>query len=234
MIDVNYPALHISNEGDKADSSNHTLYLYVMKLFSDEGTTRDPRPWYFDQEGNMRRHPDMPSNSFTRDQLTPHLAYMALTGVPHRPTINYYKRILNNGGFFFNSYDIGTGEKPWWNRDFLDLQTRALFARATGTSRWMHYLGDINMLATVLFDEYTRPDYNAQENLQMHLITSRLIQPTFISKHAFNFYFYRTKKLWKFKIIDFFSRGGTYYPEIPEIAIKAINKILDKVYHDEY
>lgn len=229
MIDANYPAIHISQEGDPADSSNHTLYIYVMKGLAGEPKMVDGRALYFDEKGDMRRHPSMPSNSFTRDQLTPHLAFMALTG-PHEPTIKYYNKIKDNYGFFFNSYDIGTGPKAnWWDRDILDLQTRALFARAVRKDRYMHYLGDINMILTMLYDEYTRPDYNAQENLQMHLIISALVKPTFLSKWAFEYYFTRTKKRWSEKIFDFFYRGGLYYPEIPMIAQKGIRAAARKI-----
>lgn len=228
MIDTNYPAIYRSNEGDIADSSNHTLYIYVMRLLSGDKFV-DGRHYFFDSNGDMRRHPEAKSDSFTRDQFTPHLAFMALAGIPHQPTISYYNKVKSNYGFFFNSYDIGTGPKPWYNRDFLDLQTRALFARAMRKDRWMHYLGDVNMLLTVLYDEVFRPTYNAQENLQMHLLVSRLVQPTFISKFAFNFYFYKTKKRWSEKIYDFFSRNGTYYPEVTFIAYKAIRKTLDEL-----
>lgn len=140
-------------------------------------------------------------------------------------THKFYQLVKDNNGFFFNTIRSDGSTKPWYEVDWLDLQTRALWARTTGTKRWMHYLGDVNLLLNILFKDVFKPEHNQDENIHCHLIVARLVQPTFIGNYAWYYYFNKTNKNWKQKVLDFFDRGGTYYPEIPLIATKALEKL---------
>lgn len=233
MRDPKYPDILIANHGSTSDSANHTTYHNLMLLVLGESHV-DSRYLFFDTAtGLAKRHPDRELNNFTRDQLTPFIAYLALTlnsehykiEMSNEKVKQFYLLLLKNNGLFFNTYDTDKKLKPWYAVDWLDPQTRALWARATNTKRWMHYIGDLNLYATIRFNDAFRPNHNQDENIHCHLIVSKLVQPTFLTKWCWDYYFYKTKKDWKQKLVDFFDRKGTYYPEIPDIATKALEKL---------
>lgn len=231
MIDPEYKIIHISNEGHTSDSAHHTMYLRCMQAILGEFTL-DPRKIYFAPNGLMRRHPTRETTSFTRDQLTPFLCYMIVpsyqTNEANAATISFVQRVLENGGFFFNTIRSNGETKPWYEVDWLDPQTRSLYKRAIGVRDYMRYVGDLNMLLNILYKDQFKPEHNADENIHMHLIASRLRYPTWIGRIAWNYYFNKTKKSWKQKVVDFFDRGGTYYPEIPPVAIAALTKLNEE------
>lgn len=221
-IDPNNPNIRISGEGHMADSSHHTVYGYIMQELSGIDYVPDIAA-FFDKDGNMRRHPTRPSNDFSRDQFTPFLAYNALVQRLEKIEV-YYNRVAARG-LFFNEYDVSGNKKPWWNRDILDPQTRSMYWRSQGKRRYLHYVGDSLTLLNILLKNKYKPDSEADENIILHLLVSRLVAPTFISKYAWNYYFRKTKKSWIDKVLGFWDRGGMYYPEMVDLTIGAIRKV---------
>lgn len=236
MFDPKYPSILISNAGHESDSANHTAYYYFMRHIL--GHKEDlPLYLYVDEHtGLFKRHPDREVNSFTRDQFTPFLGFCSLFLV--KPTSfwdvnDFYQLVLLNNGFFFNEVQSNGDKKPWYDRDWLDFQTRSLYYRMISTDgrkamRYMHYVGDLNLWLNILYKDRFKPDHNADENIHIHLIVARVKHPTFLAKWAWNYYFYKTKKPWQKKIFDFFDRNGTYYPELVEPAIEAMDLLLKR------
>ena len=245
MKDPKYLEILISNQGHTSDSANHTTYYKLMQLILGEDHI-DTRYLYFEKTtGLARRHPDRGTDDFTRDQFTPFLTYelvsymvengsmdISLEYLSGFRTYRFYELVRRNF-FFFNTVKSNGVKKKWYEKDFLDPQTRALEARCSSEKRWLQYIGDINILLTILHKNWFKPYHNQDENIHCHLIAARLDAPTFIGNFAWNYYFKKTKKLWYKKLFDFFDRNGTYYPEIPPIAIKAILKLDSSLWNTE-
>lgn len=225
MKDLSYDGVLISGEGHTSDSSHHTIYAQCMRHIMNENI-KDARHWFFDNNGNMTRHPVRLPVDFTRDQFIPFLAYMAITKTRHSPTENYYKKIKKNYGFFFNSHESNGTPKPWWNRDFLDPAMIGLFNRATGGSRALAILGDFHILLTILFKMLLRPNSHSDENIILYLVSSFLNRPSWFSKISWLAYFHLRAVPWQVGVDDFWNREGSYYPENFYWTVKAINRLL--------
>lgn len=246
MRDPKYPEILISNQGHTSDSANHTTYYKLMQLILGEDHA-DTRYLYFADDCLAKRHPTRGTDDFTRDQFTPFIAYDVVvrnrhyigvisnfsTSVNGSALTSVFYQIVKENFFFFNTVKSDGTQKKWYEKDFLDPQTRALWARSRNIKRWIHYIGDINILFTILHKNWFKPNHNQDENIHCHLIAARIHRPTFIGNFAWKYYFKKTKKLWYQKLFDFFDRKGTYYPEIPPIAIKAILKIDKSLWNQE-
>lgn len=237
MKDPKYPILIDNPPSELSDSANHTIYHQIMLWVLDE-IEQDVRHYYFDEQSGLgKRHPDREIFSFTRDQSIPFICFEALMTVDKKKIFNFvpssekvwrfFDIIKKNNGIYYNILGSdGKRLKKWWDRDFLDPQIRSVIARAKNEKRWMHYLGDLNLYLTIRYKDKFRPTSEADENIHCLLIVSKFVRPTFITKWCWDYYFFKTKKDWKDKIIGFFDRGGRYYPEIPPIAIRAFEKLL--------
>lgn len=238
MKDQNYPILIDNAPSDLSDSANHTIYWVIMRLILGD-KIEDVRHLYFDYvTGLGKRHPTREIFSFTRDQSIPFMCLEALLSVrdekpegfekSSQAVWRFFEIIKENNGIYYNVLGSdGIRLKKWWDRDFLDPQLRSVIARAKNEKRWMHYLGDLNLYATIRFKDAFRPYSEADENIHCLLLVSKFVRPTFITKWCWDYYFFKTKMNWKDKITGFFDRGGRYYPEIPPVAIAALEKLLE-------
>lgn len=228
-----------SNENSNGDSAHHSMFYCIMRSILDPAQIPAGEVMLekFAKDGGFARHPIRETNDFSRDQFTPFLAYnsMFLNG-QNQHVNDYYKKIMANGGIFFNSHDSGGTVKEWWNRDWMDPATRGLYLRGQKDFSYKLWLTDFHQLTGVIFriiQVRNEPDSTADENLQLHLLTAALKHPTFISKFSAKIYFkYRPDNRggrgWRGSILDFWSRNGTYFPGIVAPAIAAIEKVFGK------
>lgn len=239
-MDLNWDrdGLLISNQGSNSDSAHHTAFYLMMVCLLDRSLINrsEETLMRFSKDGLFTRHPSREPNDFSRDQFTPFLAFNAVFLKNKNDTINnYYKKVIQNNLLFFSTHRSNGEIKPWWDRDVLDPATIGLFLRGKDKKSPFLYLTDIHLLTSVIFRLlYVRnkPSKTADENIQLHLITSKIRHQTLISKIAAYVYFrYRPDndggKGWKGSVKDFWIRGGTYFPGIAPVTISAINKVFN-------
>lgn len=251
-FDKEYGVL-LTNEGSNGDSAHHTLYLYCLLCILNRGFTslpdfdiksedikEFPPLTFFQDTGMPIRHPSRKGTfDFSRDQFTPFLAYRALLNQSKTPLSTsrmmfnsfvegFYAKLKWNNGIFFNYNDSGGELKKWWDRDILDPATAGLKARGDGKKNWVVYLGDLHLLLSIITRFLKVKDdksSTADENVVMHLLISNLVNQTFISKFALDFYYDHRPFGWEYAVHDYWSRNGTYIPGMIPLVIDAVKKV---------
>lgn len=233
MFNVDGYGVYLTNEGSNGDSAHHSVYAMFMKSVLDPANIPAGYAMMekFAKDGGYARHPTRETNDFTRDQFTPFLAYSSIFGIDTK-VMNYYKDVMRNDGIFFNDHDSSGYEKEWWNRDWMDPATRGIYLRGLHQKSWKLYLTDLHLLSSVVFrviKVQNTPSKTADENLQLHLLVAKLKHSTFISDYAAKFYFKNRPDNdggigWRGAILDFWSRNGTYLPDMVPLAIGALEQ----------
>lgn len=254
---ANYPGLRCDehgslvqmSNGNNGDSCHHTMFFLCMISILREFKVSDAVQFtYYDEDGMPRRHPTRPSNDFSRDQFTAMLAYditshgggKNVVGHIHYFTEQFYRKIMKRFGIFMNTHTSGGEKKQWWNRDIMDPATIGMFHRAYCNGDKLRrpltvLLGDFHVLTSIIFRFWkvrNDPSSTADENLMLHLMTAKIKHPTFISNFAWKYYFKNRPFGWRHAVKDFWDRGGTYFPGMVPLTIRAV-ELLDPSLKEE-